>query len=108
MTWIAWIALAFGVAGIAFGISCYLNTRKWARLCKRSRIVIAYNRRVQLNATLLEFIDWITSLEDGARGREIYRGNKVSVSILKQNTVHSETKTKTVRQNSPQDERTAA
>lgn len=107
MTVFALVAVVFGLVGVVFGVSCYLNTRKWARLCKRSRIVIAYNRRVKLNATLLEFIDWISSLDEGARGREIFRGNKVSVSILKQDTVRAETKTKTVREDSQQ-ERTAA
>lgn len=106
MTWLSLVAFVFGLAGIMFGISCYWNTRKWARLCQRSRIVIAYNRRVKLNATLLEFIDWISSLDEGARGREIFRGGKVSVSILKQDTVRAETNTKTVQHS--QQERAAA
>lgn len=91
------LSIIFGILGITFGIACYLNTRRWAHLCKRSRIVIAYNRRVKLNATLLEFIDWITSLDDGARGREIFRGNKVSVSIVKQDVLQAETKTKVIK-----------
>lgn len=96
-----WISFIFGMLGFTFGVACYLNTRKWARLCQRSRIVIAYNRRVQLNATLLEFIDWITSLDDGARGREIYRVHKMSVSIVKADPLDAaKTKTKTVPDNS--------
>lgn len=91
------ISYIVGIAGVAFGVGCYLNTRKWARLCQRSRIVISYNRRVQLNATLLEFINWITSLDDGARGREIYRVHKMAVSIVKADPTHGQTKTKTVK-----------
>ena len=101
------ISYIIGIAGIVFGAACYLNTRKWARLCQRSRIVISYNRRVQLNATLLEFVNWISSLDEGARGREIYRVHKMAVSIVKADPKHGQTQTKTVK-NSQQNGKVAA
>lgn len=92
------VSILTGLVGVLFGGACYLNTRKWARLCQRSRIVIAYNRKVQLDATLLEFIGWITSLDKEKRGRCIYRVQKTSVTILKDDARNTDkTVTKTVK-----------
>lgn len=84
MTILSVIAVVFGVAGFAFGAKCYHELWRWARLCQRGRIVIAYNRRVQLNAPLTEWLEWTRMLkgDEKSKGRVIYRANKMSVAIL--------------------------
>lgn len=96
----SWIALGIGVFGILFGLNCYRELWKWAKQCQRGRIVIAYNRRVQLDASLAEVLAWISQLQkQEAKGREIYRVHKMSVSILKDSKVGTQAKTtvKTLR-----------
>lgn len=77
-------AIGFGVAGILFGLNCYIHLWKWARMCQRANIAIAYNRKVQLNAPLIEWLTWCRQLEgdEKSRGRTVYRNGKVSVVIL--------------------------
>lgn len=84
MTILSIISLIVGVTGVAFGAKCYHELWKWARLCQRGRIVIAYNRRVQLNAPLTEWLEWTRMLKGDERstGRVVYRANKMSVAIL--------------------------
>lgn len=77
-------AFAVGAVGILFGINCYVHLWKWARLCQRANIAIAYNRKVQLNAPLIEWLTWCRQLEgdEKSNGRTVYRNGKVSVAIL--------------------------
>lgn len=84
MTTLSIISFVFGATGVAFGAKCYHELWKWARLCQRGRIVIAYNRRVQLNAPLTEWLEWTRMLkgDEKSTGRVIYRANKMSVAIL--------------------------
>lgn len=72
------------MAGVAFGVRCYMELRTWARLCQRGRIGIAYRGRVQLNAPLTEWLGWMRLLKDDEKstGRPIYKNGKVSVFIL--------------------------
>ena len=79
-----YVAIACGVAGVIFGVRCYMELRKWARMCQRATIAIAQNRKVQMNAPLVDWVTWCHQLtkEEAARGRTVYRNGKVSVSIL--------------------------
>lgn len=81
---LTYLALAFGVAGVLFGLNCYRELWKWAKLCQRASISIAYNRRVQLTAPLVEWLTWAGQLdaEQKAKGRVVYRNGKVTVAIL--------------------------
>lgn len=78
-------SIAFGVLGVLWGVNCYVHLWKWARLCQGANIAIAYNRRVQLNAPLSDWLIWCRQLEGDEKttGRTVYRNGKMSVSILK-------------------------
>lgn len=112
MTTLSWLALGFGVLGVTFGVRCYVELWRWAKQCQRARIVVAYNRKVQLDASLAEWLGWVNQLDgQDANGRVVYRNVKVSVAILKRKAKDTTAKTtvKTIRQNSrSQNERTAA
>lgn len=90
-----------GLVGILFGANCYWHLWKWARMCQRANIAIAYNKRVQLNAPLIEWLTWCRQLEgdEKSKGRTIYRNGKVTVAILspKAQTTAKTTLTKTRR-----------
>jgi hypothetical protein len=76
--------VAFGVAGILFGINAYVHLWKWARMCQRATIAIAYGGRVKMNAPLTEWLTWCNMLKGSeARGRTVFKMNKMSVSILR-------------------------
>lgn len=79
------VAIVFGVAGVAFGAKCYLELRKWAHLCQRGRIFIAYNNRVKLDAPITDWIQWTRMLtkDEQSTGRIIYQANKLRVGILR-------------------------
>lgn len=83
--WLPYLLAAAGAAGILFGLVCYGELRRWARQCQRARIAIAHKRRVQLEAPLVEWLEWSNALgrDESARGRIIYRNGPVSVAILK-------------------------
>lgn len=82
---IGYIFLGFGVLGVVFGVRCYYELWKWVKQVKRVRIAIAYNRRVQLDAPLSEWLEWGNSLGGKQRetGRVVYRVHKMSVAILR-------------------------
>jgi len=82
---IGYIIGVIGLAGFAFGVACYLELRKWARLCKYSRIAIAYKRRVQTQAPIVDWIKWVQLLNDdeASNGRLIYRNGGTSVVITR-------------------------
>lgn len=86
MNTVSLILAGFGILGILFGLNCYRELWKWAKQCKRAHIVIAYNRRVQLNASLTEWLTWVNQLDKTENGRVVYRNQKMSVSILKRGT----------------------
>lgn len=74
---------AIGVLGFAFGAKCYLELWRWAKQCQNARIAIAYNRRVQLDAPLTEWLEWSSALRSQKEtGRMVYRNGKMSVSVL--------------------------
>lgn len=102
MTILSIIALTVGIVGVAFGAKCYYELWKWARLCQRGRIVIAYNRKVQINAPLTEWLQWTRMLkgDEQSNGRVVYRANKMSVAILCPKQADSTT-VQTVKPKSP-------
>lgn len=85
------LELVLGAAGLvvvlalAFAGRCYLELHRWARQCQGARIAIAHKRRVQLDAPLVEWLEWANMLgaDEASRGRIIYRNGAVSVAILK-------------------------
>lgn len=102
MTTLSIIALTVGIVGLAFGGKCYFELWKWAKLCQRGRIVIAYNRKVQINAPLTEWLQWTRMLkgDEQSNGRVVYRANKMSVAILCPKHADT-TKVKTVKPQNP-------
>jgi hypothetical protein len=84
-TLVHWLPAALGVAGVLFGLLCYRELRRWARLIQRGEFVIAHKRRVQMRATLVECVEWIRMLgpQEAANGRVIYRNGHVSIALLR-------------------------
>jgi len=79
-----YVFVAFGVLGVAFGVNAYLHLYRWARMCQRATIAIAYNGKVKMNAPLTEWLTWCNALKgQEARGRTVFKMNKMSVSILR-------------------------
>lgn len=78
-------AVVIGVGGIAFGLNCYRELHKWARMCQNGRITIAYKRKVKLDAPLTEWLGWMNMLKKDklSGGRVIYSMGGTSVAILK-------------------------
>lgn len=96
MTVLSWTCLGFGTLGVAFGARCYLELWRWAKQCQRAHIVVAYNRRVLLNASLSEWLGWVNQLKgEDANGRVVLNRHKMSVSIIKRSTT-AKTKTNAV------------
>lgn len=95
---IGWIELGIGVLGILFGARCYLELWRWAKQCQRAQIVIAYNRKVKLTASLSEWLAWVNQLPEDANGRAVYHHNHTSVSILRKKPItEASTTVKTIR-----------
>lgn len=79
------VAIVFGVLGVAFGVRSYVELRKWAKQCKEARIVVAYNRRVKMNAPLVEWLQWCNMLDkdESTTGRVVYMNGKTSIAIVR-------------------------
>lgn len=79
------LAIGAGIIGLAFGIRCYLELRKWARQCQNARIVVSHKRRIKLNAPLVDWLTWANSLDkdDSATGRIVYTADKTQVAIIR-------------------------
>lgn len=88
MTIIDIVSVAIGVAGLVFGAGCYWELWKWAQQCKGARIAIAYKRRVQLQAPLVEWLMWCNQLDKDkdSHGRVVWRQGYASVAISKRVT----------------------
>lgn len=78
-------SIVVGVLGFAFGVRSYWELRKWARQCQNARIVVAYNRRVKLNAPLVDWLTWANMLDkdESSTGRVVYMNNKTSVAVVR-------------------------
>lgn len=83
------VGVLFGVLGIAYGIRCYWELRKWAHLIKYARIVIAYKGKVKLNAPLQEWALWCKMAEQdkSSNGRVVYTLGGTRVAILRKSFV---------------------
>ena len=70
---------------IIFAARCYWELRKWARQCQGARIAIAYKRKVQLQAPLVEWLMWCNQLDKDkdSHGRVVWRQGYASVAITK-------------------------
>lgn len=78
------LALLALVAG-ALAATYYREARKWAGLYQHVRIVVAYKRKVKLDAPLEEWRRWANLLHDDERssGRVMYSMGGTSIAILK-------------------------
>jgi hypothetical protein len=85
MTILDIVSVVIGILGISFAIRCYLELWRWARQCQHARIAIAFKRRVQLQAPLVEWLQWINMLDNDkdSQGRVVYRNGGVTVAITK-------------------------
>lgn len=99
MTVLPWI-----VSVVCFGLAVryYYELWKWARQCQRAHIVIAYNRKVVLSASLVEWLGWVNQLKgQEAKGRAVFHRNHMSVSIIRDaQKTEAKTTVKTIRNNS--------
>lgn len=98
----AYISLAIGALGVAFGAWSYHELWKWAKQCKNARIAIAYKGRTALQAPIVEWITWANMLGDDDRssGRVVYRNQKVTVFITRlAKKTESSTEVRTVKSN---------
>lgn len=79
------VCLGVGILGVAFGLKCYSELRKWARQCQYARIAISYKGKVKLHAPLTEWIAWVNMLDKDkdSHGRVVYRMNGTAVAITK-------------------------
>lgn len=73
------------VLAVAYCIRVYYELWKWARICQRSRIAIAFKRKVKLQAPLTEYIEWIKMLDQDkdSGGRTIYSAGGTTVIITR-------------------------
>lgn len=94
----SYVFAAIGLLGFAFGARAYYELWRWAKQCQRARVAIAYNRRVQLDAPLTEWLEWSNALRSQKEtGRMVYRNGKMSVSVLAPKH-EPKTTVKTIRQ----------
>lgn len=80
-----YILLGVALVSFAFAALVYRELYRWARQCQRARIAIAYKRKVQLQAPLVEWLGWCNLLESDERssGRVVWRQGHATVAILK-------------------------
>ena len=80
-----WAVAAIGLAGWPIGISGYMLARRWARDCQKCRIIIAVKGRVQLDASLVEWLSWNKALpkREQGRGGVIFQHSHVRVALAR-------------------------
>ncbi len=92
---------AVGLVGWPVGISGYLLARRWMRDCQKCRIIIAVKGRVQLDASLVEWLAWNKALpkREQGRGGVIFQHSAVRVALArpKIGAPAAEVKTRKVR-----------
>lgn len=78
-------SLAVAILCILFTASIYRELYKWSRQCQHAKIAVAYKRKVQIQAPLVEWLTWANQLEGDAasNGRVVYRNREVTVAILR-------------------------
>lgn len=79
------ISITLGLIGLSFGLLCALRLYRWERQLRGGRIAIAYKGKVKLNAPLIDWFNWINSLDRdrNATGHTIYKLGSTTVAILK-------------------------
>lgn len=75
------VAVIGWLLALWFGAHLYV----WADQCKHARIVVAYKRKVKIDAPLVEWLLWCRKAQKdhGARGRVVFQGGATSVAIMK-------------------------
>jgi hypothetical protein len=82
---IAYALAAFGLAGWVVGVSGWMLARRWARDCRKCRIIIARKGRVVLDASLVEWLAWNKALpkREQSRGGIIFHANGIQVALAR-------------------------
>jgi len=94
-----WVLIALAPLGWLTAFWFYMELRRWAHQAQHCRIAIAYNRRVMLEAPIVEWLEWANLLRrDQSTGRIVYRAHKVSVSVLAPRAETSRAQTKVEKQ----------
>lgn len=85
MIYVAAGSLLVALVAAAFAAKCYLELYRWARQCQNARIAVAYKRKVQLQAPLVEWLLWCNQLDQDkdSAGRVVYRNGAVTIAITK-------------------------
>lgn len=73
------------ILGWACAVWFYVHLYRWARECQQARIVIAYKRKVTVDAPIVEWLLWIreANKDKTVGGRVIYQMSGTRVAILK-------------------------
>lgn len=73
-----------GVVGVVLAGRFYLELWRWARQCQQAQIAIAYKRKVQLSAPLVEWLLWCNQLQGAEEnGRVVYRNGGITIAIIR-------------------------
>lgn len=83
MTPVDIICLICGLLGVAFGLRCYYELWRWARLCQRSQVAVAFKRKTALTANFVEWMLWAQQLKPGEGGRVVYQNAGTRVAIIR-------------------------
>ncbi len=79
------IGLIFGLIGFAYGIRCYYELWRWARLSQNTRIAIEYKGKVKTQQPLTEWLLWGNMLDrdKDSNGRIIYHQGGTRIALLR-------------------------
>lgn len=95
------VAYTLAGLGIVLGVSGYYLAWRWARDCRKCRILIARKGKVVLDATLVEWLAWNKALphRERARGGIIFHANGIQVALArpKIGAPSATTKTRTLK-----------
>lgn len=75
------IGAVVGLAGVLFGIGCYLEARKWAKECRETHIAIAFKGKVKLSPSLEEVILWGRAAKKG--GTQFYGAGGTRAAVFR-------------------------
>ena len=99
---LVYIVGAVGLLGWIVGVMGYRTAREWARDCQKCRIIIAVKGRVQLDASLVEWLSWNKALpkREQSRGGIIFQHSHVRVALArpKIGAPAAKTETRTVKE----------
>jgi hypothetical protein len=74
-----------GVVGIIYGVRCYYNLWRWARLCQNTSIAIEYKGRVKTRQPITEWLLWGNMLDrdKDSNGRIMYHEGGTRIAIIR-------------------------